>query len=1229
MSDVIDLLQQPQAVWTTRFGDFSSPGTWEVEAITGVATAGGAHAETQLTAILGADFTFSADITLPQSAARDATDAHLQFRISDEGRYGVGIRHDRLRLYRFMLPERACSADPNVYTHCPLWTAPDDPPVFTEIGSARLASPPGSAFSVRIAAHGPRLTVWGGAEPIVTNREHDLGVGGFGLYVYSHNPQLGVTFRNIRVTTNALARSNFALLFSTVGYDVGRSKRAILRTLNDVPADCLDGARLTYTIIADDGSLLFEEPRPFAPAARPWVKTLGFQAWVADFTEVREPGMYTIVATVAGSENSFRIASESFAVEEHLLSSRLLKPLSIRNAEARRAAGDDMRRNWQIEDGHDAWSVGVDGAFIADQADDGAGAVLRRVFNINNQPLLTQRDLAKDFRYLARITIVDGLEAELQFRITGSGRWGVRIELVPGRWRHGRGLAAIRLYRYLPWGAAVLRAETAFGPEEFVLGRPYDLEIRVRGHDIVVLVDGTPIPIPEYFDPDPVPGQFALKARGGSVRFERVQSWNRDIPIFYRGNGVWIPYFPGELFGMSAQDVPLDSAESDSDTSLQPLPAAVRDHDTRYPLFSQYRGFHDCNNYIGEATSHGVFLAGLMDVWIRRAAAFAPAERESLRDAIVAATLYLFGLYEQGNLTGQFAHQETGRGALLAGDLYANTGHALYGLSSFAALGATVDRSLARSALEFTRAGWAWLNRQFTVDPPLRSIVLARMAAAAEREGMPDAEQLWDAAETATHDVLNAFSPPGAIAQSQREGLRSIPWFEGVFEFLTSGRIAHENWPNDQLSDIANQLRDIMNKANNVLQILPEATDNDNHPDIPNHNWNLLEQFPSANAPIPDPPVGDWYVCEHYATAAIDSVCIGELTDADDLQKLATGNLSWILGINPGIPSSKTVAPDLGVPWRAASFIYNGTGAFARTIEGFRTITTSSKGWRGPWEGAPPSRHGETWWIDPLGNGFHSIVNGHVLSDRQWHYWNVGIAGWVSGETFMLIDGTFLKATVALEDWGQALPRPRINPYDTSAATFLDTTHIDRQGTDWAFDYPDRTPAATAGRSVHQIAVNKGFASAKPTGHHIGERVGAIAIPAEAPAAWVAHETISASPWPFDDIDNDHWAQVARAATEIAVIQRRYVGGFFTGNVRWHAGQHWYELICLPEGAASFFDSTSDDNDSSPWGFDDINTVSWAQAARAATGIALDRGFIGGFFTGHQLDGKRGIVAFG
>ena len=101
-----------------------------------------------------------------------------------------------------------------------------------------------------------------------------------------------------------------------------------------------------------------------------------------------------------------------------------------------------------------------------------------------------------------------------------------------------------------------------------------------------------------------------------------------------------------------------------------------------------------------------------------------------------------------------------------------------------------------------------------------------------------------------------------------------------------------------------------------------------------------MADLPLAFKAIPSPllgqqPVGDWYVCTHFLTAAADCVYIGRLTRSEALGRLATGNLSWALGLNPGIPTTKVVGmPPGSGPWSAASFVYRGPGAFARTIEG-------------------------------------------------------------------------------------------------------------------------------------------------------------------------------------------------------------------------------------------------------------------------------------------------------
>ena len=59
---------------------------------------------------------------------------------------------------------------------------------------------------------------------------------------------------------------------------------------------------------------------------------------------------------------------------------------------------------------------------------------------------------------------------------------------------------------------------------------------------------------------------------------------------------------------------------------------------------------------------------------------------------------------------------------------------------------------------------------------------------------------------------------------------------------------------------------------------------------------------------------------------------------------------------------------------------------------------------------------------------------------------------------------------------------------------------------------------------------------------------------------------------------------------------------------------------------AQWFDATDSEIADSGWSFSDVNSVDWAQAGRAATGICNKRGFVGGFFNGHQIPGKRGLV---
>jgi hypothetical protein len=1210
-----------------QFGGFNFAGD-NITVESGAAVNGLFHAEAHHDRVLGADFAYSAIISADWT--QSDLSAHLQFRISDEGRYGVRLQAGTIAFYRFLLGNRPCAADPSIITPCPLWPLPDvnhpeldDDPEELPLGPVSSFDPALRTLKVTVFAEGSQFVVSFGTPSQDLGRldinDIELGVGRFGIYVRAATPSFEVTFSDLVATTEPTATSNFALLYSTPGYDLNGTKRALVRTVNDIDSQDYDDANSTFTLTNEFGEVKirhrrFEVWRPFEAgrfeAARllkaeaTFRRTLGFQFLAADFTDLREAGRYTLKARLATSGGIRVLRSAPFDIVPRLVTEKMLWPLSILNADARRAADEDFRRNWVIESGGAAWSVGQDGAFVVEGADDQAGAILRRVSTIGSRPLSEVDSSFCDFRLVARITIVSGCDAQLQFRITDDERWAVTLQAGDeGGCQYGTGPGAIRLHRE---GPAVpgrdhfeVVASHSLDSNPFEVGRAYDIEVRTSGAEIEVLLDGIS-KLQFGGAANPRVGEFALKAWASTVRFENVAVWARDVGLSRPVPGVWIPY--SRATNLSSQGFRITTPDSEN----KRVPA-----DASFPLAAQQHGFHDCNSYIGEVTSHSVFLSSLLDVWATRAHNATSQQQDLLRHAILTAVLYLNELYEQGNRSGAFAHQEPGRTALGVCDKVLTTQFAMYGLSAFAEKGDAVDKKLTLDAFHLATKAWDWLDEDvgslgtswvvgnvehvaatssqgdllvfffspgpgndwqvvnvsqklgqqiegaprtswvvgnvehvaasspaeglsgvgpihrkierngdllvfffspdkdwnvvnvsqklgqkigyapstswvvgdvehvaaswseggdllvffFSPDKDwqvvnvsvtvgqyqgrrdifLDSIVAIRMARAAQREGMA-AEGWLKRAKTNVDKVLTIFGQPDGIATSFRPTLRSIPWFEGVYEAFFRGPFVLTPDQGIQLKNIADQLMALMRDPANGFCVMPQANDTrtPQDPTLPVWNWNNLADLPLAAYPIPtpskpsDPPppryaVGDWYLSEHFATAAADCVYIGRLAGEKSIERLATGNLYWILGLNPGIPTTKVVppAPTSG-PWSAASFVHNGPGAFARSWEGNRTRTNDVKEWLANWELSASSRHREIWAIDPLNNGFQSIVNGHVLRESQWHYWSVGTAGWVSAETFMLIDASFLKAALALEDWHSGIRLVRAKPYDVT-----------------------------------------------------------------------------------------------------------------------------------------------------------------------------------------------------
>lgn len=183
------------------------------------------HAETAQFGIIGADFTYSAEIDLARGdSSRPLAEGHLQFRITVGGRYGVALRVNRdgrdvVQLYKFARTNKNRS-DLNTE---------HDEPDFIPLGDEGLCPlfPDRRRHTITVKATGASINVDVDGIPVISFVDDDvskwgevLEVGRFGLYVFSPSgPAIPPSFSNVYATADTMASSNFALLYSTAGYE--------------------------------------------------------------------------------------------------------------------------------------------------------------------------------------------------------------------------------------------------------------------------------------------------------------------------------------------------------------------------------------------------------------------------------------------------------------------------------------------------------------------------------------------------------------------------------------------------------------------------------------------------------------------------------------------------------------------------------------------------------------------------------------------------------------------------------------------------------------------------------------------------------------------------------------------------------------------------------------------------------------------------------------------------
>lgn len=106
-----------------------------------------------------------------------------------------------------------------------------------------------------------------------------------------------------------------------------------------------------------------------------------------------------------------------------------------------------------------------------------------------------------------------------------------------------------------------------------------------------------------------------------------------------------------------------------------------------------------------------------------------------------------------------------------------------------------------------------------------------------------------------------------------------------------------------------------------------------------------------------------------------------------------------------------------------------------------------------------------------------------------------------------------------------------------------------------------------------------------------------------------------------------NWARAQRKAQWMCKL-RGFIGGIFLPG----GGKLGpYKFACIGRDGGKFLEASQTDIDATLWGFNDINTVPWAQANRAAIKACKNKipGSVGGFFTGQRMgiicmNGKSG-----
>lgn len=382
-------------------------------------------------------------------------------------------------------------------------------------------------------------------------------------------------------------------------------------------------------------------------------------------------------------------------------------------------------------------------------------------------------------------------------------------------------------------------------------------------------------------------------------------------------------------------------------------------------------GLFDCNNTMGEAYSHGIFLSGLVDVYLRRRQELSETENAQLIQNIETVVDYLFVLHDDS--TGEIISQHPTRPCQGCNEGDFNTVEGLYGLAKFMDAFKETDPDRAHEAFLRTSASFEYFygNEGEVVDTiGLESLVNFQLFRYTGDAGYRDA----------AIDALDEF----LVFESQAffhwlGSWRGIPYFEGLYVLARELKDhPHRKAWMAKAREIALLHHYILRK--NGFAVVPQSEGP--------YDWDEMESVPACEHDY------CFYANTHFCTTAVDAIRLARLTGDRSLERIAAGSIGWLLGMNPGIPGEMVANPTTENEIAAAAFVMNLDARHAKAWD-----------W---WAWGPPVSEVTT------------IMNGFEIHEAAWSYEN----RWQSGETFIKHDGAFLSAMTLYEDY-IAIPRIR------------------------------------------------------------------------------------------------------------------------------------------------------------------------------------------------------------